>query len=125
MLFPGAVPDADLPAWYAGAACLVLPSRYEGFGFTPLEAMACGCPAIVSTAGSLPEVTGGAALTAPPDDAGALCAALRAVLDDEGLRRDLRDRGLARAAAFSWERAARETAAVYERIMAAGATSSR
>src|SRR5215211_5970824 len=55
VVFTERVPDADLPAYYGGAACLVLPSRYEGFGFPPLEAMACGCPAIVANAGALPE----------------------------------------------------------------------
>lgn len=126
VVFTEIVPDADLPAWYAGAACLVLPSRYEGFGFTPLEAMACGCPAIVSTAGSLPEITGGAALTVAPDDVGGLCAALRAVLEDSGLRRDLRARGLARAAAFSWAATARETLRVYDRVaVTAGSVRSR
>jgi glycosyltransferase involved in cell wall biosynthesis len=114
VVFPGEVPDADLPAYYAGAACFVLPSRAEGFGFPPLEAMACGCPAVVSTAGSLPEIAGPAALTVDPDDVAGLVAALRRVLTDDALRARLRLRGLARARDFSWERTAGQTLEVYE-----------
>ena len=110
------VPDEDLPAYYSGAACFVLPSRYEGFGFPPLEAMACGCPAVVSTAGSLPEVTGGAALTAAPSDVPALASAIRRVLLEPGVASDLRARGLAQAARFSWDRAARATQQVYDAV---------
>jgi glycosyltransferase involved in cell wall biosynthesis len=111
--FTGAVPDADLPAYYGGAQCCVLPSLAEGFGIPPLEAMACGCPVVVSTAGALPEVAGPAALTVPPGDPRALARALAALLDDPGARAALRARGLAHAARFTWERCARETLAVY------------
>lgn len=110
----GEVPDAELPAYYSGAACLVLPSLYEGFGLPPLEAMACGCPAIVSDAGALPEVAGGAALVLPPRDVGALARAMRQLLTDGAAAAELRARGLERARAFTWKRAARETMRVYE-----------
>jgi glycosyltransferase involved in cell wall biosynthesis len=113
VVFAGAVPDADLPVYYSGAECLVLPSRAEGFGLTPLEAMACGCPVVVSTAGSLPEVTGDAAVHVPPGDPSALAGALASVLEDDRARHELRRRGLARAAEFTWERTARETLAVW------------
>jgi glycosyltransferase involved in cell wall biosynthesis len=116
VVFTERIGDDELVAYYSGARCLVLPSLYEGFGFPPLEAMACGCPAIVSTAGALPEVTGGAALTVDPDDVVALTQAMAAVLDDEGLRNELRGRGLARARQFSWQRAAGETLRVYETL---------
>lgn len=115
--FTEEVPDADLPAYYSGAECLVLPSRAEGFGFPPLEAMACGCPVIVSTAGALPEIVGDAGLQVPPDDVEGLHRALRMLLDDAALRRTLRDRGLRQAQDFSWERAARETQRVYQAVL--------
>src|SRR5215208_1776010 len=113
VLFTGRVPDADLPAYYSGAACLVLPSLYEGFGFPPLEAMACGCPVIVSSAGALPEVAGDAALVVHPRDPRALARAMATLLTDENARRDLVERGLRRARRFTWERTAERTLAVY------------
>jgi glycosyltransferase involved in cell wall biosynthesis len=114
--FTGRVPDEDLPAYYAGAACLVLPSRYEGFGFPPLEAMACACPAIVSSTGALPELAGDAALVVDPRDPRALARAIAALLSDDCLRRELVERGLRRARRFSWERTAEETLAVYRAV---------
>ena len=116
VVFTGRVPEDDLPPWYSGAACLVFPSLYEGFGFPPLEAMACGCPAIVSNAASLPEVVGDAAVVVAPRDDAALADAIRTVLAED-VREDLAQRGLARAAEFSWDRAARETVAVYEAVL--------
>lgn len=111
--FTGFVPAADLPPLYSAADCVLLPSLYEGFGFTALEAMACGTAVICSNVGSLPEVTGNAALTVEPRDDAALAAAVRRVLDAPDLAADLRERGLARARQFRWERCAVETAAVY------------
>ena len=116
VVFTEYVPDEELVAFYSGAECFVLPSFYEGFGFPPLEAMACGCPAIVSSAGALPEVAGDAALVVDPNDERALAASVREVLSDEGTRTELSRRGLARAAAFSWQRAAAETLEVYARF---------
>jgi glycosyltransferase involved in cell wall biosynthesis len=112
--FVGHVPDDDLPAYYCGAVCLVLPSRAEGFGFPPLEAMACGCPVVVSTAGALPEVVGDAGLLVAPDDVDGLRRALEALLADDSLRRRLRERGLRRAQAFTWDRTAEAILRVYE-----------
>jgi glycosyltransferase involved in cell wall biosynthesis len=108
------VRDEDVPALLNLAQVLVFPSRYEGFGLPPLEAMACGTPVISSNAASLPEVVGDAGVLVEPLDAAALAAALRRVLQDEALRRELRAKGLRQASRFTWERAARETLAVYE-----------
>ena len=112
--FPGFIADEDQPALLSGAQAFVFPSRYEGFGLPPLEAMACGVPTIVADASSLPEVVGDAALLFPPGNAEALVDTLRRLLGDAELQDDLRIRGLARAAKFTWERVARETQAVYK-----------
>jgi glycosyltransferase involved in cell wall biosynthesis len=110
-------PDADLVALYNLAAVFVLPSHYEGFGLTVLEAMACGTPAIISDRGSLPEIAGGAALEIDPDDPAELADAIERVLKDSALQHDLRHQGLKRVKEFSWERCARETLAVYHRVL--------
>ncbi|MFN7134127.1 MAG: glycosyltransferase family 4 protein [Myxococcales bacterium] len=109
----GYVPNEELPALYAGARCLAFPSEYESFGIPVLEAMSCGCPVVASTAGALPETCGGAAELHEPTDVEGMAAALDRVLNDESHRLALRDRGLRHAAQFSYERVARETAAVY------------
>lgn len=101
------VPEADLPAIYQGALAFLFPSRAEGFGLTPLEAMACGTPVICSSATSLPEAVGDAALLAPPDDARAWAAAMLRVCGDAGLRDALRDAGIRQARLFRWEDTAR------------------
>jgi glycosyltransferase involved in cell wall biosynthesis len=116
IVFTGYVPPADLPALYAGAACFVFPSLYEGFGLPVLEAMACGTPVVASTASSLPEVAGDAALLVDPHDVEGLAGALRRLWGDAELRADLRERGLQRATLYSWERTARLTLDVYERV---------
>jgi glycosyltransferase involved in cell wall biosynthesis len=117
----GPLTDADLPALYNGARAFVFPSLYEGFGLPVLEAMACGTPVVTSNTSSLPEVAGDAALLVDPCDVDAIAAALRRVLTDPGLAEELRARGPARAAEFTWERTARETLAVYERAAASRA----
>jgi glycosyltransferase involved in cell wall biosynthesis len=120
VVFPGYVADEELPAVYAGAACFVFPSLYEGFGLPVLEAMASGAPVVCSNASSLPEVAGDAALTVNPADAGAFAGAVERVMADVDLRRDLRARGLQRAAQFTWERTARQTMEVYASVLAVG-----
>ncbi|RAL23712.1 hypothetical protein DL240_06025 [Lujinxingia litoralis] len=117
----GFVDDADLPALYAAARVFCYPSLAEGFGLQALEAMACGCPVIAAAQSSLPEVVGDAAILADPNSArdwARELAALFAAEPPESRLRELRARGQERAATFSWERCARETAAVYQRILA-------
>jgi glycosyltransferase involved in cell wall biosynthesis len=118
VLFPGYAEDVDLPALYSAATVFVYPSLYEGFGLPPLEAMACGVPVISSNAASLPEVVGDAARLIDPTDTAALAQALHDVLSQPGLQAELRQRGFARAAQFSWERCAAETLAVYAAVLA-------
>ena len=105
----GPVAPADLPALYNLALALAHPAHYEGFGLTPLEAMACGTPVVCSNASSLPEVVGDAALLVDPVDVEAWTAALDRVLHDPGLAGDLRRRGILRAAELSWERTGART----------------
>jgi glycosyltransferase involved in cell wall biosynthesis len=116
--FTGLVDDALLKRYVACAEALVLPSFYEGFGFPPLEAMACGCPAIVSDRASLPEICGDAALYCNPDDAQDIAARMLEVATSEALRAALREKGLQRARQFTWDRCARETVALIERLQA-------
>jgi glycosyltransferase involved in cell wall biosynthesis len=113
----GHVADADLPPLYSAATAFVYPSLYEGFGLNPLEAMACGAPIICSNRTSLPEVVGSAALLVDPQEPAAMAAAMARVLSDAELRAALRQQSLAQAAQFSWERAARETHAVFEEAL--------
>jgi len=114
--FLGRVSGYDLLHFYNAARCVVLPAFYEGFGLPPLEAMACGTPVIVSNVSSLPEVVGDAALLADPQNDQELTVALWRVLTDAALWEQLRTKGLQRAAAFSWKRAAQQTMAVYQRV---------
>ena len=113
---PGQGDDA-LPALYSGATAFIFPSLYEGFGLPPLEAMACGTPTIVSDAASLPEVTGGAALTFPVDDEDALGDRIREIIGSSGLRERLSQSGRARAAQFRWEACAARMAEIYRRAL--------
>ncbi len=109
----GHVVEQDLPAIYSAAAVFCFPSFYEGFGLPVLEAMACGTPVVCSNVSSLPETAGEAALLVDPTAPGAVAEALRSVLEDEGRQRELAAAGLARAAAFTWERTARLTLRAY------------
>jgi glycosyltransferase involved in cell wall biosynthesis len=102
----GYVDDADLPGLYAGARAFVLPSRYEGFGLTCLEAMACGTPVVAADRAALPETCGDAALLVDPDDGEALTQAVLIAAGDVAARGALRAAGLRRAAQFSWDRTA-------------------
>lgn len=117
---PGFVADADLPALYRGATAFAFPSRYEGFGLPPLEAMACGIPTAVSAASCLPEVTGDAALHVAPGDVAAWAAALAALATDGALRARLAAAGPARAAAFDWAAGAAAAVGAYRAVAAAG-----
>ncbi|MFH1484829.1 MAG: glycosyltransferase family 1 protein [Chloroflexota bacterium] len=112
--FLGLVAEEDKPALYSVAGLFVFPSVYEGFGLTPLEAMACGAPVLCSNATSLPEVVGDAAVVFDPNDEKGLTAALDSLFSDDARREELRLRGLEQARKFSWRRTAEETLAVYE-----------
>ena len=117
VIFTGYVADDDLPLWYSAAELLVFPSVYEGFGLPVVEAMACGTPVIASNSSSIPEAVGDAGLLFAPDDVAALVNQMTAVLTNSSLRATLRQQGLVHAQTFSWERAGRETAAVYHRAL--------
>jgi glycosyltransferase involved in cell wall biosynthesis len=109
----GHVTQDELVSLYRRAAALVFPSRYEGFGQPVLEAMACGCPVACSDIPPLVEIAGGAARTFPPDEAAAIAAAVRDVVADP----DYVGRGIARAAAFTWERAAAQYEDAYRELL--------
>lgn len=109
--------DEILAALYQQAAALVYPSLYEGFGIPPLEAMAGGCPVICSNNSSLPEVVGDAAETFDPLDEDAMLAAIEHVLSSEGRRAELVEAGRARYPLFTWKQCARETEAIYRKIL--------
>ena len=106
VLFLDYVPDHDLPPLMSGADALILPSVCEGFGLTPLEAMACGCPVAVSDLASIREVCGDSALYFNPKDPKGLADILKKIAEDENLRAALRGKGLERSKNFSWNRCA-------------------
>jgi glycosyltransferase involved in cell wall biosynthesis len=116
IVFTGKVEDVELVRLYQHATLFVFPSRYEGFGYPVLEAMACGCPVISSNASSLPEVTGDAAVLVDPMNSRQLAGEMERVLGDRSLRQDLRERGFRRASRFSWKTAAREIVALYDQV---------
>jgi glycosyltransferase involved in cell wall biosynthesis len=119
ILLPGFVSDGLLPAIYSAAEALAFPSLYEGFGLPILEAMACGTPVVASRASCLPEVAEGAALMIDPNNVEGLTAALELVLLDGDLRAGLIAQGHARAANYTWTRAAEQLLGVYRAVAAA------
>ncbi len=119
----GYVAEAMLPALYAGARAVVMPSLYEGFGLPCLEAMASGVPVIAARAGALPETVGDAGLLVDPDDRATLADGVLAVVSDDSLRARLIAAGRARAARYTWARTARATDATIGELLAAGAAS--
>jgi glycosyltransferase involved in cell wall biosynthesis len=108
VLYLDYVPNEELPSYYGLADLYVYPSSEEGFGLTPLEAMACGCPVVTSRASSLPEVVGDAALLVNPTDADELAGAMGRVLSDRALRHSLIQKGSKRAKEFSWRAGAED-----------------
>jgi glycosyltransferase involved in cell wall biosynthesis len=115
LVFTGYLPQEDVVALYNAADLFVYPSIFEGFGLPPLEALACGTPVVTSSTSSFPEVVGEAALAVDPLDEAALAGAMARVLHDPALRTRLSERGLQRAAAFSWEATARIILEAYRR----------
>jgi len=116
VIFTEFVSGAELPAYYSGAEVFVFPSLYEGFGFPPLEAMACGCPVVTSNASSLPEVVGEAGIMVDPYDTDSLAQAMRQVLTDAKLREEMIRKGFDQVNKFSWEETARQTQEVYNEV---------
>jgi len=114
VILTGYVADEDLPALYRAARAFVYPSLFEGFGLPPLEAMACGTPVVTSDVSSMPEITGDAALLIDPNDEGALANALIEVVNNDRLRADLREKGIAQAKKFTWRDAAEKTLRLYQ-----------
>lgn len=117
VIFPGYVPDDALPGWYRAADAFVYPSLLEGFGIPVLEAMASGTPILCSDIPSLAEVVGDGAVRVSPYDEESLMAGMALLMGQPALRRELCERGLARAAHFSWQRAARETLEIYRQVL--------
>lgn len=113
----GFVEESHKPVLYRAADTFIFPSRAEGFGFPPLEAMACGTPVVTTNAGSLPEVIGDAGFTVDPDDVRDMGGAIIATLVQDNLRHDLKTRGLEQAKSFTWEATAHETLLVYDEVL--------
>ena len=116
----GRLTDEDLAAAYREASLFVSASLYEGFGFPPLEAMACGCPVVSLAHGAVPEVVSGAALTVEEKDPVVFAAAIDRALGDGELRARLVEGGLARARELSWPRAAQTTLDLYRELCGRG-----
>ncbi len=115
--FLGFVPFETLRCFYESAAAFVFPSRYEGFGLPPLEAMACGTPVVTSNVSSLPEVVGDAAIQVNPENVFDIARGIKEVLLDEELRATLIRRGREQAARFSWNWTARQVLEIYEGVI--------
>ncbi|HEX9597015.1 MAG TPA: glycosyltransferase family 1 protein [Anaerolineales bacterium] len=115
--FPGFIPATTLPFWYNSAEVFVYPSVFEGFGLPVLEAMACGTPVITSKVSSLPEVAGNSGLCLPPHDRAAWTEALHRAFHDTHWRVQARDKGLAEAKGFTWEKTAQLTVSSYRRAL--------
>jgi glycosyltransferase involved in cell wall biosynthesis len=111
------ISDEELICAYNGAEVLVLPSFYEGFGYPPLEAMACGTPSVVSSGGSLPEVVGTASLIVDPSRPEELAEAILSVVRDPEMKRDLIAKGRINVQRFSWRATAGKTLEIYEKVL--------
>jgi len=117
----GPVPGEDVPRLMAAASVFVYVSFYEGFGLSPLEALACGAPVVASRISSLPEVVGEAGLLVDPQDPDEIAGAISSVLDHPALAEQLRSASIAQAARFTWDRTVAETVRVYEHVLAGNA----
>lgn len=112
----GFVSDTELSGWYSGADAFVFPSLYEGFGLPAVEAMTCGAPILASDASSFPEVIGDGGVLVAPTDLDAWADALTRIVLDRELNESLRQRSLERGRAYTWERTAAATLAVYREL---------
>jgi alpha-1,3-rhamnosyl/mannosyltransferase len=119
LVLPGFVTDAELAALYRGAGVLAVPSLHEGFGLPVLEALACGAPVVATAAGNLAALAAEAAVLVPPGDATTLAAAIGRLLRDPEESASLAAAGPAVASAYSWDRAAEMTVAVYREVLRA------
>ena len=117
IIVTGYLSDDELRALYSSCTLFVYPSRYEGFGLPPLEAMACGAPVVASKIGSVSEVLGQAALLVDPVNVAALTDRIEALYNNHEKRRELAQHGLKRAAEFSWQKTARLTRDVYKHAL--------
>ena len=115
VVFPGFVSDADLPCLYQHAEAYIFPSKYEGFGLPPLEAMMYGTPVIAANSSCLPEILGDAALYFDPDDISGIIKAVNSIRSDPAVRRTLIEKGTAQVQRYSWRRMMQQTRAIYER----------
>ncbi len=119
IILTGRVPEDELPLLYSSALVFVYPSLYEGFGFPPLEAMACGTPVIAGNRSSLPEIVGDAGICVDPENVDGLAAAIEYLIRDESKRRLFSENGAVRARKFSWEKCAKETLGLYRSVSGA------
>jgi glycosyltransferase involved in cell wall biosynthesis len=117
VVFPGYVPDENLPQLYSAAEAFVFPSLYEGFGLPPLEAMACGCPVVTTRAASLPEVCGDAAYYVDPYSVDGIAEGIRKVVTTPGLKKQLVQRGLEQAKRFTWAKTAGRVLEILEYVV--------
>lgn len=117
IVWAGYIDEEDKPAVYRAASSFAFVSRHEGFGLPPLEAMSCGVPVVASNCSSIPEVIGDAGFTLDPDDERQIAGSIIATIVQEELAAELKEKGLAQAANFSWEKTATETLLVYDRII--------
>ena len=117
IIFPGFVPDEEIPKFYNLAELFLFPSIYEGFGIPILEAMACGCPVITSMTGCAPEVAGGAGVLVDPYDPDDIAYSIKRIVEDPTYRQTLVERGLEHVKSFGWDRCAAQTLEVFESCM--------
>ena len=116
IVFPGFIPDNDLPVLYSGAELFVFPSLYEGFGLPVLEAMSCGVPVVTSNVSSLPEIAGEAGVLVDPHHPEAIVRGIATVLSNRQLQEQMREKGYRQAQKFSWQRTAEATYHVYQEV---------
>ena len=116
IIMTGHADVADLPFLYNGADCFVYPSLFEGFGIPPLESMACGVPTVISNTTSLPEVAGDSSIYVDPLDITSISGGIERVLSSSELQQELRQKGLIRAAEFTWDKTAQKTLEVYRQL---------